>query len=186
MQMAGGRLLAGRSRRWRLLQGWGQRRGSGAVETRSCVRLDPAEESSLPAGSGTQKSALGRLNADGGWAAPYGQEPEMAAPPRLVPETRLQESGDPVLSPSRSGRRGQFAGGTKDAEECLKLPQCKVSPIAGLTSRWGPGLQLIPGPHTQGSWTTSAEPSILIRVGRVQGDRREGGYPRERRDRDLQ
>ncbi|KAJ1150875.1 hypothetical protein NDU88_003662 [Pleurodeles waltl] len=121
--MAGGLLLAGRSRRWRLLQGWDQRRGSWGVETRSCVRPDPAKEGRVPAGSGMRKSALGHLNAGGGWAAPYGQEPEMAASPRLGPEIRLQESGDPVLRSSQSGRRGQFACGTKDAEECLRLPQ---------------------------------------------------------------
>ncbi|KAJ1157512.1 hypothetical protein NDU88_010223 [Pleurodeles waltl] len=100
------------------------------------------------------------------------------------PETRLRGSGDPVLRPSRSVRRGQFAGGTRDAEECLQLPQCKGSLTMGPARRRGLGRRSIPGPHMQGSWT-SAEPSILIQVGRVQGDRREGGHPRERRDLDL-
>ncbi|KAJ1129807.1 hypothetical protein NDU88_008172 [Pleurodeles waltl] len=63
IQMAGGRLPTGRSRRWRLLQGWGQRRGSRRVETQFCIRPDPAEEGSLPAGPRTWKSAFGCLNA---------------------------------------------------------------------------------------------------------------------------
>ncbi|KAJ1096932.1 hypothetical protein NDU88_002062 [Pleurodeles waltl] len=93
---------------------------------------------------------------------------------------RLQESGDPVLRLSRSCRRGQLASGTKNVEECLRLPQCEGE--ARCRGR-GHGRRSIPGPHAQGSWT-SAEPSIFVWVGRVQGDPREGGHPRERRDRD--
>ncbi|KAJ1165337.1 hypothetical protein NDU88_005765 [Pleurodeles waltl] len=103
----------------------------GGVETWSCVRPNLAEEGSLPVGSGTRKSALGCLNADGGRAAPYGQEPEMAVPPRLGPETRLRGSEVPVLhlpDPAEEGSRPAGSGMRKSALSRLNADGGQAAP----------------------------------------------------------
>ncbi|KAJ1200943.1 hypothetical protein NDU88_004763 [Pleurodeles waltl] len=50
------------------------------------------------------------------------------------------------------GRKGQPAGGPKDAEKCLSTKAVRLREQA---RRWGPGRRSILGPRTQGSLTFS-------------------------------
>ncbi|KAJ1174885.1 hypothetical protein NDU88_000176 [Pleurodeles waltl] len=94
---------------------------------------------SLVAGSGTQKSALGCLKADGGRAAPHGQEPEIAAPPRLGLETRLRESGDLVQHLSHPAERGSPPAGPRTQKSALGCLSAKAVQLQEQVRRQGPG-----------------------------------------------
>ncbi|KAJ1207612.1 hypothetical protein NDU88_003002 [Pleurodeles waltl] len=156
-------------------------RGGGdpvLLSTRSGRGGQPAGRQA--AGSGTWKNALVRLKTYGGQAAPHGQEPAIAAPPRLGLETRLRESGDLVQHLSHPAGRGSPPAGPRMQKSTLGCLSAKAVRLWEQTRRWGPGRRSILGPHTQGS-LTSAEPS-KPRPGR-QGPGRSsvGGAPEGKR-----
>ncbi|KAJ1179704.1 hypothetical protein NDU88_004938 [Pleurodeles waltl] len=148
------------------------------LSTRSGRGGQPA--GSQAAGSGMRKSALGCLKTDGGRASPHGQEPEIAAPPRLGLETRLLESGDLVQRLSHPAERGSPPAGPWMQKSTLDCLSAKAVRLREQARRRGPGRRSILCPRTQGS-LTSAEPS-KPRPGR-QGPGRSsvGGAPEGKR-----
>ncbi|KAJ1105134.1 hypothetical protein NDU88_002542 [Pleurodeles waltl] len=119
-------------------------RGGGdpvLLSTRSGRGGQPA--GSQAAGSGTRKSALGRLKTEGGRAAPRGQEPEIEAPLRLGLETRLRESGDLVQRLSHPAERGSPPAGPRTQKSTLGSLRAKPVRLREQARRRGPGRRSI-------------------------------------------
>ncbi|KAJ1149669.1 hypothetical protein NDU88_002474 [Pleurodeles waltl] len=106
------------------------------LSTRSGRGGQPA--GSQAAGSGTRKNALGRLKTDGGQPAPRGQEPEIAAPPRLGLETRLWENGDLVQRLSYPAERGSPPAGPRTQKSTLGCLSVKAVRLREQARRQGP------------------------------------------------
>ncbi|KAJ1119118.1 hypothetical protein NDU88_007304 [Pleurodeles waltl] len=96
-----------------------------------------------------------RLRAGGSSRVEAG-DGERAAPLELGPESWLRRSGDQVLSPSRTARRGQLAGGTRDVAGNPGMRTWVLGSLnagsegslpVGLVRRRGPGRQPIYDPR---------------------------------------